>query len=88
LLRPLDFEKCSINRRPPRLSEVHPFVDGNGRMARIVMNAELVAGKQERIIIPAAYRTGYLGALKAFSHNATTTPLIRMLDYAQGYTHP
>jgi len=69
------------------VSEVHPFVDGNGRMARIMMNAELVAGKQERIIIPTAYRTDYLGALKAFSHNAITTPLIRMLDYAQRYTH-
>lgn len=68
------------------VSEVHPFVDGNGRTARIMMNAELVAGGQERIIIPTAYRTDYLGALKAFSHNAATTPLIRMLDYAQRYT--
>ena len=25
------------------VSEVHPFVDGNGRIARIMMNAELVA---------------------------------------------
>jgi fido (protein-threonine AMPylation protein) len=69
------------------VSEVHPFVDGNGRTARIMMNAELVAGGQERIIIPTAYRTDYLGALKAFSHNAETIPLIRMLDYAQRYTH-
>lgn len=69
------------------VSEVHPFVDGNGRVARIMMNAELVAGGQERIIIPTAYRTDYLGALKALSHNGQTTPLIRMLDYVQRYTH-
>lgn len=69
------------------VSEVHPFSDGNGRAARIMMNAELVAGGQERIIIPTAYRADYLGALKAFSHNRHTTPLIRMLDYAQRYTH-
>ena len=69
------------------VSEVHPFADGNGRVARIMMNAELLARDQERIIIPTAYRTDYLGALKAFSHNAHTEPLIRMLDIAQGYVH-
>lgn len=69
------------------VSEVHPFTDGNGRTARIMMNAELVAGGEERIIIPTAYRTDYVGALKAISRNATTAPLLRMLDYAQRYTH-
>ncbi|MGE3689771.1 MAG: Fic family protein [Novosphingobium sp.] len=69
------------------VSEVHPFADGNGRVARIMMNAELLARDQERIIIPTAYRTDYLGALKAFSHNGQTAPLIRMLDVAQDYTH-
>src|SRR3546814_15988390 len=68
------------------VSEVHPFADGNGRAARIMMNAELVAGGEERIIIPTAYRTDYLGALKAFSKNSRTEPLIRMLDAAPGYT--
>ena len=51
-----------------------------------MMNAELVAAGQERIIIPTAYRTDYLGALKAFSKNGLTMPLIRMLDIAQNYT--
>lgn len=69
------------------VSEVHPFADGNGRAARIMMNAELVAGGEERIIVPTAFRTDYLGPLKALSHNANTRPLIRMLDYAQQYTH-
>lgn len=69
------------------VSEVHPFADGNGRIARIMMNAELLARDQERIIIPTAYRTDYLSALKAFSHNGQTAPLIRMLDVAHGYSH-
>lgn len=69
------------------VGEVHPFVDGNGRIARVMMNSELVAGGQERIIIPTAYRVDYLTALKAFSSNAEMTPLLRMLDYAQRYTH-
>jgi len=69
------------------VSEVHPFVDGNGRVARAMMNAELVAGGEERIIIPTAYRTDYLGALKAISQNERTEPVVRMLDAAQRYTH-
>jgi hypothetical protein len=69
------------------VSEVHPFVDGNGRVARAMMNAELVAGRQERIITPTAYRADYLGGLKAMSQNALTAPVIRMLDFAQRYTH-
>jgi hypothetical protein len=69
------------------VSEVHPFVDGNGRIARAMMNAELVKGGQERIIIPTAYRTDYLGALKAISQNGHTDPVVRMLDVAQRYTH-
>lgn len=69
------------------VSDVHPFADGNGRIARIMMNAELVARDQERIIIPTAYRTDYLGALRAFSQNGHTDPLIRMLDVAQSFTH-
>ena len=68
------------------VSEVHPFADGNGRIGRIMMNAELVAGGQERIVIPTAFRVDYLGPLKAFSHSAETAPLIRMLDVAQRYT--
>jgi hypothetical protein len=52
-----------------------------------MMNAELVAAGQERIIVPTAFRTDYLGPLRAFSHNGETAPLIRMLDVAQRYTH-
>lgn len=69
------------------ISEVHPFVDGNGRAARIMMNAELVSEGQERIIIPTAYRTDYLLSLKALSRNHDPDPVIRMLNYAQRYTH-
>jgi Fic family protein len=68
------------------ISEIHPFMDGNGRIARIMMNAELVAAEEQKIIIPTIYRNNYLAALKALTHNRQTTPLIRMLDFAQKYT--
>jgi hypothetical protein len=65
------------------VSEVHPFADGNGRVARIMMNAELVAAGEERIIIPTIYRSNYLSALKALSNMQNPTPLIRTLNFAQ-----
>ena len=64
------------------IAEVHPFTDGNGRTARIMMNAELVAAGEERIVIPTVYRDNYLGALKAMSRGSATA-LFRVLDFAQ-----
>jgi Fic family protein len=46
-----------------------PFADGNGRVARIMMNAELVAAGESRIIVPTIYRNNYLMALTALSQN-------------------
>ncbi len=68
------------------VSEVHPFADGNGRIGRIMMNAELVAGGEERIVIPTVYRNNYLVALKALSQTGNPEPLIRTLDFAQRWT--
>lgn len=68
------------------VTEVHPFTDGNGRIARIMMNAELVAAGQERIIVPTGYRVDYLTALKALSQSSHPVPLIRMMNYAQQFT--
>lgn len=69
------------------ISEVHPFTDGNGRISRVMMNAELAAADETRIIIPSVYRTEYLGSLRALSHNANPTALLRVLDFAQKYAH-
>jgi hypothetical protein len=68
------------------VSEVHPFVDGNGRVARIMMNAELVAADEQKIIIPTVYRNNYTSALKALSQTDRSTPVVQVLDFAQKYT--
>ena len=68
------------------ISEVHPFSDGNGRAARIMMNSELVAAGEERIVVPTVFRANYLSALKALSQSGLPQPLIRVLDYAQRWT--
>lgn len=68
-------------------SEVHPFDVGNGRLARLRMNAELSAVGQQRIIIPTALRTDYLGALRRLSRQKDPPVLLRVLDRAQQYCH-
>lgn len=68
------------------VSEVHPFDDGNGRIARVVMNSELVAASEHRIIIPQVYRNHYVTALRALTINGNPEPLIKTLDFAQRYT--
>ena len=68
------------------VSEVHPFEDGNGRIARVMMNAELVAAAEQRIIIPQVYRNDYLMALRALTVNERADALISTLDFAQRYT--
>jgi Fic family protein len=68
------------------VAEVHPFEDGNGRIARIMMNAELVAAGEVRIIVPIVYRANYLSALRGATHNGNYRALIRTLSFARKYT--
>lgn len=68
------------------VSEVHPFDDGNGRISRMMMNAELSHAGEGRIIIPTVYRNNYLSALKAASINANFNSLAATLQFAQRYT--
>jgi hypothetical protein len=68
------------------ISEVHPFADGNGRLARAMMNAEMVAGGQRRILIPTSFRIDYIGGLRRLTRQDAPDTLIEMLDYAQSFT--
>jgi len=67
------------------IAEVHPFTDGNGRVGRVLMNAELSAAGEQRIVIPIVYRDNYLQGLRALSQGGNPQPLIRVLDFAQEY---
>jgi hypothetical protein len=67
------------------ISEVHPFNNGNGRIARAFMNAELVSGGERRILIPTVYRDEYLTGLRVHTRQGHPDPLIKTLDFAQEY---
>ena len=61
------------------VSEVHPFLDGNGRIARVMMNAELSAKGMSKIIIPTVYREDYMGALRKLTRQRVADAYVRML---------
>jgi hypothetical protein len=68
------------------VAEVHPFDDGNGRTARVMMNAELQAGGQSRIIIPTVFRTDYLDGLRMLSRQDEPSVFIKAMRYAHDFT--
>jgi hypothetical protein len=68
------------------VSEVHPFMDGNGRTARVMMNAELVKQGQSKIIIPSVYRDDYLLALRRLTRQQDPWVYVRMLLRAHKFS--
>lgn len=62
------------------VTEVHPFIDGNGRTARLAMNCMLSGQRSGRIIVPTVYREDYLLPLKALSRNRVAEPLVTALS--------
>lgn len=52
-----------------RLAEIHPFVDGNGRTARLLMNLILVNAGYRVVSIPPIYRHSYYAALQSAQHS-------------------
>ena len=61
------------------ISEVHPFDDGNGRLARLAMNAELSAAGEARILLPLISRNDYLSGLRRLSRDGDAELLTRVL---------
>ena len=68
------------------IAEVHPFDDGNGRSARLVMNRELAAAGQQRIIIPTVYRNDYLRGLRGLSTAGATDSYLQIMQFARRWT--
>lgn len=70
---------------------IHPYMDGNGRMGRFLMNAMLASGGYRWTIVPVTRRNHYMSALESASVGQNIKPFAQFLarlveDSAKGKT--
>jgi Fic family protein len=58
---------------------IHPYMDGNGRMGRFLMNVMLASGGYQWTIIPLERRNDYMTALEAASVGQDIRPFAQFL---------
>lgn len=71
------------------LTRLHPFMDGNGRVARILFNAILNEGKEQPVYLPlyelaALSRCGFLLRLRQAQYHGEWQPLLTYLVHVAG----
>ncbi|MBY8963146.1 Fic family protein [Flavobacterium sp. D11R37] len=60
---------------------IHPYMDGNGRMGRFLMNAMLASGGYPWTVIPVEKRDDYMQALEHASVGQNIEPFARFLAF-------
>jgi len=68
------------------VAEVHPFADGNGRTARLLMNSELSAAGGQRIVVRTRDRGDYLAALRGMTNDLNVPGYTAVLGALQQRT--
>jgi hypothetical protein len=58
---------------------VHPYLDGNGRMGRFLMNVMAASGGYPWIVVPLARRETYMASLESASVDGDIVPFTRFL---------
>jgi hypothetical protein len=60
---------------------IHPYMDGNGRMGRFLMNVMLASGGYPWTVIPVEKRQTYMTALEKASTNQDIVPFAKFLSH-------
>jgi len=58
---------------------IHPYIDGNGRMGRFLMNVMLASGGYPWMVVPVEQRDIYMAALESASVNQDIIPFVDFL---------
>lgn len=58
---------------------IHPYMDGNGRMGRFLMNAMLASGGYPWTVIPVELRDDYMSALEEASTKQNIAPIAKLI---------
>lgn len=58
---------------------IHPFVDGNGRTSRLLMNLELMKAGYPAAVLPVESRLAYYNALDADHAEGIREPFVRLI---------
>ena len=58
---------------------IHPYMDGNGRTARFVMNSQLVTAGYPWVVIPVERRQEYMAALEQASVEGNIEGFVRFI---------
>ena len=61
------------------VSDVHPFDDGNGRLSRLVMNAELSRTGRCRVIIPTLFHPQYVDGAKQLTQGNSLEGFVKSI---------
>jgi Fic family protein len=59
---------------------IHPFIDGNGRVARLLMNASLIQDGFLLAIVPPILRTDYISAIRTYQQKGNAAPFIEFIS--------
>ncbi|MGZ3872049.1 MAG: Fic family protein [Mucilaginibacter sp.] len=60
---------------------IHPYMDGNGRVARFLMNAMLASGGYPWTVIPVEQRNAYMASLEKASSERDIEPFAKFLAH-------
>ena len=60
--------------------DIHPYMDGNGRTARFVMNSQLVTAGFPWVVVPVARRNEYITALECASVKEDIEPFVEFIS--------